>query len=300
MTLHQLKVFAAVAKLRSFTEAAETLRVSQPSVTLAVQGLGRELEVKLFEKLGNKTRLTVAGEKLLQRAEEICTKVEGIKEEMDEIKGLKKGKIRVGGSSLAAASFLPGVIQKFQKECPGIEVTLKIQKSDGLERGLLEGELDVAILGCAPCSPLIVGNPYREEKIVVIAPPNHPLTRKRSVPLELIAKEPLIIQEKSALMRNIVEQEFAEKGFLFNVRLEVSAQFGARDTIRNGVARGLGIGFISHCHVTGDIKAGRLKILRVSGLKLKRTTYVAVHKNRQISPHVQTFIDFFKRHNGYQ
>lgn len=295
MTLHQLKVFVAAAKLRNFTQAAENLHVSQPSVTLVIQGLGRELEIKLFEKLGNRIRLTVAGEKLLQHAEEILAKVEGIKEEIDELKGLKKGRIRVGGSSLAAACFLPMAVHAFKKQHPGIEVILKIQRSDSLEKKLLEGELDLALLGWAPHAPLLVGEPYRNEEMVVIAPPDHPLTKKRTVPLELIAKEPLIIQEKGALIRNMVEQRFAEEGLSFVPTLEVDSQFGARDAIRRVVASGLGIGFISQCHVIGDVEAGQIKVLKVPELNLKRTMYIAVHKKQQSSSLVQVFIEFLKQ-----
>jgi LysR family transcriptional regulator, low CO2-responsive transcriptional regulator len=297
MTLWQLKVFATVAREGSFTKAGKILNISQPSVSSLIIGLQKELRVKLFEKLGIKSHLTEAGRRLLQLTEGVLATLEKIPEEMAQVMGLKKGRIRVGGSALAAASFLPGMVQQFKKEHLGIETVLKIQRSDSLETALLEGELDVAILGWAPRSRLIVGKPYREERIVAIAPPYHPLTKRRSVPLALIAREPLIIQEKGALMRNIVEEAFAKTGLPLKVRLEVNTQFAARDTIRNAVARDLGVGFISHCHVAGDIEAGRLKIIKISDVKLTRTTYIVVHKRRQTSPHVQTFIDFIKRHN---
>ncbi len=296
MTLYQLKVFATVAKLGSFTQAAEGLHVRQPSVSLLIKGLERELEIKLFEKLGNKIHLTVAGEKLLQHAEEILAKAERIKEEIDEIKGLKKGKISVGGSALAAASFLPVVVQAFKKKHPGVEVILKIQRSDSLEKKLLEGELDLAILGWPLRSPLLVGEPYREEEIVVIAPSNHPLAKKRSVPLELLAKEPLISSEKGTFIRDMVEKRFALKGLPFSPILEVHEQFGARDAIRNAVANRLGLSFLSKSHVTRDVEAGRLKILKVLDFNLKRTMYIAVHKKQQGSSLVQAFIEFLRRH----
>jgi DNA-binding transcriptional LysR family regulator len=222
--------------------------------------------------------------------------VEGIRERIDEIKGLKKGKIRVGGSALAAVSFLPVAVQRFKKEHPGIEIALKVQRSDSLEKKLLEGELDLAILGWPLRSPLLVGEPYREDEIVAIAPPNHPLTKRRSVPLELLAKERFISQEKGTPIRGMVEGRFAEKGLPFSAILEVDEQFGARDAIRSAVASGLGIGFLSKSHVVQDVEAGRLKMLKVPELKLKRSMYIAVQKNRKGSPLVQTFIDFLRHY----
>jgi DNA-binding transcriptional LysR family regulator len=294
VTLYQLKVFATVAKSRSFTLAGETLRVRQPSVSLLIKGLERELEVKLFEKIGNKIHLTRAGEELLQHTGEILAKVEGIKERIDDIKGLRKGKIAVGGSGLAAASFLAVAVQNFKKERPGIEVTLTIERSESLQKKLLEGELDLAILGWPPRSPLLIGEPYQDEEIVAIAPANHPLARKRSVPLELLAKEPLITYKQGTTIRDVVERRFAEGGFPFRPLLEVNLQWGSRDAIKGVVVSGLGIAFISKSYVVSEVKAGRLKVLKIPGLHLKRTMHIAIHKDRQSSSHVQTFIDFLR------
>lgn len=294
MTLRQLRIFATVAKLGSFTQAAESLRVRQPSVTLLIQGLEREFGVKLFEKLGNRIRLTGAGEKLLQSAEDVLAELESLKNQMDEIKGLERGRIRIGGSALAAASFLPVAIQKFKKEHPGIEVILKIQRTDDLEEGLLDGELDIAIVSWVLRSTLLVGEPYREEEIVAIAPPKHPLARKRSVSLETLAREPLIAPGKGIRARELLEQKFAQEGIPFVPGIEIAAPFAVRDTIRNAVASGLGIGFVAKCHVLGDIKAGRVRLLKVPKPGWTRILYIAMHKNRQNSSLVRAFRDFLK------
>jgi DNA-binding transcriptional LysR family regulator len=231
----------------------------------------------------------VAGERVFQSAQEALSKVEGIKEEVEEVQGQRKGRIRVGGSSIAAATFLPEAVQTFKNKHPGVDVILKIQGSESLEKGLLEGDLDLAILGWAPRSPLIAFEPYREEQVVVIAPPNHPLTKKRSVSLELLAREPLITYGKGSLLRAMVEQSFLQNGLPFLPRLEFDVNFGCRDAIKRAVAKGLGVGFHSRCHILSDVEAGRLKLLNVPQLQLKRTTYVAFHKRRHPSSFAQAF-----------
>ena len=296
MTFHQLKVFVTVAKLRNFTLAAQTLHVRQPSVSILMQGLQRELEVRLFERLGTKVHLTRAGEELVHRAERILAEVEGIKEGMEEIKGLKKGKLTVGGSAIAAASFLPVAVQTFKKNHPGVDVTLTVQRSENLHKKLLDGDLDLALLARVPHSPLLLGEPYRDEEVVVIAPPNHPLAKKRSVSLENLSKESLIAYEKGNSIRDMVDRRFAKTGLLIKYALEINLQLGSRDAIRGAVANGLGISFLSKSYVLSDIKARRLKILRVPELQLKRTIYITIHKNRQSSSHVQAFIDILLRH----
>jgi len=297
MTLYQLKVFLTAAKLGSFTQAADVLRVRQPSVSLIIQGLQLELDVKLFERLGNKIRLTNAGEELLKEAESVVTRADGIKERMEEVKGLKKGKISLGSSGIATSSFLPLAIEAFKKEHPGIGVFLKVERSFILEKKLLNGEIDLAALGQAPRSPLLVGELYREEEILVVASPKHPLTRKRSVPLKIIAKEPLITHEKGTIIRDTVEQSFIERNLPFTPILEVNLQLASRDALKSVIASGVGIGFQAKCHLIPDIKSGRLKVLRVPELKLKRTVYIAVHKKRQSSSLVQAFIKFLKQYS---
>ena len=297
MTLYQLKVFATVAKLKSFTLAADALRVRQPSATLIIQNLQRELDTKLFERLGNKIRLTAVGQELLREAEAIVARADGIKDKVDEVKGLKKGKIAVGGSGFAASFFLPFALREFQKLYPAINVSLNVERSQVLEKMLLAGDLDIAVLGRPSKCPVLLVEPYQEKEMVFVAPPNHPLTRKRSVPLEIIAKEPLIVSRDGSYVRDMLERKFSERGLPFSPLLEVDIhQLGGRDAEKNAVAMGLGIGFLSRCYVELEVKAGRLKVLKVPELNIKRTICIAVHKNRQSSPHVQVFRDFLKRY----
>ena len=299
MTLHQLKVFTTVAKIKSFTQAAERLGVRQPSVSLVIKDLEQDLQVRLFEKLGHRINLTAAGELLLQDAEDILAKSEGLREKMDELKGLKKGRLAVGASPVPAASFFPFVADRFKREFAWVETTFRLDTSGSLERSLLDGELDVAILGRAPKSPLIIGELCHQEDIVAIASPRHPLANKGSVPLMRIAREQIITEEQGAgLMRDLLDERFAKLGVPFTPYMELSPRIGARDAIRSAVAGGLGIGFITKCHVLSDVEAGHLKILKVPDLKLKRGSYIAVHKSRQKIPLVQAFIKLLKKYKG--
>lgn len=296
MTLHQLRVFVKVAEVQSFTEAAKALGLTQPSVSSLVQGLVDELQYELFERHGIKISLTPEGAVFVRRARDALAIIDGTKDEIDELHGLKKGTVVVGGSPIPAASFLPNVVQQFKKDHPGVQVVLKIQSNSSLERQLLERDVDLALVSGAPHSPLLRSEVYLEEQIVAIAPPHHPLARKRGVTLRMLAKEPLVAADSGLQTRDMVEQRFARKGVAFTPAIEVSGQIGARDAIRNAVANGLGIGFIAHCHVVGDVEAGRIKILNVPELNLKRVIYIVTHKNRQITPPVQAFKDFLRRH----
>lgn len=298
MTLHQLKVFMTVAKIKSFTHAAENLGVRQPSVSLVIKDLEDDLEVRLFEKLGHKINLTAAGELLVQDAEAILSKVAGLRERMDELKGLKKGKLSIGGSPSSAASFLPFVVDSFKKQFSWVDTTLRIDRTANLEKRLLDGDLDVAILGRTPKSPLLVAELYQQDDIVVIAAPDHPLAKKSSVPLMRIAREPIIAEEKGSMVRDQLEERFARLGIPLTPKMELSPEIGARDAMKNAVAGGLGVGFITRCHIKAEVEAGRVKIVKVPDLKLKRSNYLVVHKSRQATPMVQAFVKILKREKG--
>jgi DNA-binding transcriptional LysR family regulator len=295
MTLWQLQAFATVAKEGSFTKAGKVLHITQPSVSALIIDLQKELEIKLFEKLGVKAHLTEAGRRLFQLVESALAILDKIPEEMAQVKGLKKGRIRVGGAVLAAGSFLPLAVQEFKRNHPGMEVVLKIDRSELLEKMLLDGDLDVAITTSLLRSRRLVSEAFREEKVVIIASPTHPLTKKRFVPLRLLANEPLITHEKGTRIRDQVEKKFAENGIPFAPALQVDRERGGRDIIRMGVASGLGIGFISRCFVVGNLKAGRIKELNVPELKLTQTLHINVCKDRLDNPLVQIFSELLRQ-----
>ncbi len=115
-----------------------------------VQHLQRELGTKLFDRLGNKIHLTRAGEELVGRAEEILARLAGMKERVDEISGARKGRLIIGGSLLPGYSFLPLAVHKFSRQHPGIDVSLKVEGSSFIEKALLEGEIDIAIVSRVP------------------------------------------------------------------------------------------------------------------------------------------------------
>lgn len=294
MTLHQLRVFAKVAEMQSFTAAAKALRLTQPSVSSLIQGLVDELEHELFERRGIKISLTPEGIVFLRRTREALGIIDGADDEIAELRGLKKGRISVGGSAIAGASFLPGAIQAFKQDYPGIQVVLGIHRSDALEKKLIEGEFDVVVLGWEPRAPVLRGALFGHEEIVVIAPPNHPLTKQATVSLKILSKEPLIIQQRGNLVRDMVEERFSARRLPFVPVLEVDVQVGGWETIKTAVASGLGIGFFSRCHVEWDVKAGRVKFLRVPELALKRPIYVALHRDRRDSALVRAFANFLK------
>ncbi len=234
---------------------------------------------------------------MVGRTEDILARLAGLKEKVDEITGARKGKLIIVGSLLPGYSFLPLAVHKFSRQHPGIDVSLKVEGSSFIEKALLEGEIDIAIVSRVPQSSLLVVRNYRDEEIVVVASSNHPLAKKRSVSLGDLSKESFIMGKRGeSQIRDDVESLFAKKGVSLSVGLEVSSSFGSGNVIRTAVIAGLGLGFIIRESVKWYTKAGQLKILIAPEIKLKRRIVVAVHKNRKKSQLVRAFDEFFKRY----
>ncbi len=298
MTLHQLRAFTLVAELGSYKDAAEAFEVSRPCMTFLIKGLEKEYQLKLFNRIRNRTVISSSGEVLLQKAKRVLDDANQLEEEVNKLNGLEKGNLSVGGSGLSTIFGLPLAVLNFKKERPGIDVTLAIDRSRILKKKLLEGDLDFAMLSLDPHSPLLISELYAKEEVVVIVSPDHPLRKERAVSMERLAKEPLIVNKESGLMREEIEARFAKSSISFVPSLELKAYANPRDVIKNAVANRLGIGFLSKCHVVGDVNAGRLKILKVPELQLNRTLYIAFHKNQENSLLIRAFIGFLKQYKN--
>ena len=292
MTLHQLRAFALVAELGSYKDAAEAFEVSRPCMTFLIKGLEKEYQLKLFNRIRNRTVISSSGEVLLQKAKRVLDDANQLEEEVNKLNGLEKGKLSVGGSSLASYLFLPVVVQKYKLKFSGIEIHLEIQDSKQLEKLLLDGHFDLVIMGFRPQSPLLVSEFYIAEKIVAIAPPDHPLTKRESVSLELLAKESLVITSKGNQVRDKVERRFSERGLPFKSALEISSIHGARSAIKSALLGGLGVSFITRCYLLPEFQTGEIKQLKVPGLDVRRELYIVRHKNRQDAKLLQTFVNF--------
>jgi len=297
MTLHQLKAFSTVAKFGSFTEAAGALDLCQPSITILIKILEKELKIKLFDRLGNGIRITPAGEMVLQYSENMLENSNRIELEAKKYNGLEKGRIIVGTSFTSGVSFVPKAIQEYKEKYSGIVLSLNVDRSRALEKDLLEGKIDIAILSHEVNSLQLHCIPHRTEKIVVIAPPNHPLASRRGISLELLAEESFCLSKYLGRTRKKIEELFSEKGLPLNITLELNDNYGTREATKTAVACGMGLGFNFMCHVMSDVNAGRLTILDVPEIQLTQKLHVVFHKNRMNSSIIQSFSKFLQEYN---
>ena len=290
MTLHQVRVFATVARERSFSEAARRLFISQPSVSYQVRELERDLHTVLFEQDGRQARLTQAGAILLDYAEQILALVAETRTAIQELEGLDRGSLRVGASSTAGIYVLPHILGDFKQRYPRLDLALDIANWQALRTRLIQREIDLAVVGEPSPAPEIDVVPFRRNELVVIAPPEHPLVGAGSIPLSVVAQEPFIIREPGSGTRLTLERLTTAAG----ITLKVAMELGSNGAIKQAVSAGLGLAVLSRQAIELEIQAGKLRVLEVDGFPVQRRWNVVSLRARRPSAAAAAFIRFLR------
>jgi len=222
MELHQLRYFVTVARDGTFTKAAERLYITQPSLSEQIRKLETELGSPLFQRLGRRLALTSAGESFLPHAEKVMSEIEEARARVQEVCGLRRGRLSIGVLPSAAARLLPGLLAEFRRRHPGVEVSLhEGNDSAEFEQMVHDGQLDLAIvrLPVRRRTDLEVEFLIREPAVMV-APPGHRLADRRTVALAELAKEPFVTMKPGHGLREFLQQFCRQAGFDPRIVLE--------------------------------------------------------------------------------
>lgn len=290
ITLHQLAVFAAVARHRHFSRAAAQLGLSQPAVTFQVRGLERELGVALFELTGRRVRLTEAGELLVPRAVAILNDVAAAEQELADYVHLRSGRLRLGATRTIGGFALPALLARFHAERPGVRLEVAIDNTEAIERFLLARSLDLALVEWRVRSPELQVERFRRDELVVAVPPTDPLAGRRRIRPEALRGRPYIARERGSGTRAFAEEALGEIVATFDVVLELDSP----EAIVRAVDAGLGLAIISATIVERDVQAGRLAMLRVIDCPMIRDFSLVFLRGRGQSPAAAAFVRFIR------
>lgn len=288
-TFRQLEVFEAIARLGSFTRASEELHLTQPTVSMQMKKLADTVGLPLFEHVGRRIHLTDAGRELAVTAREIMQSLERCDMSIAEMRGLKKGKLRLAVVS-TAKYFVPRILGEFSRMHPGVEVALKVTNRQRVLERATENLDDLYILS-QPANHLeLAAQPFMDNPLVVMAPPEHTLAQVRNIPLERIAQEPFLMRELGSGTRLTVEQIFASHGLKPNIRMEL----GSNEAIKQAIAGGLGISVLSR-HTLGTDGMGEPVELDVEGFPIVNQWHIGHPNGKQLSVVAKAFLDYLLR-----
>lgn len=288
VTIRQLKVFAAVADNLSFTKAAEELHLTQPAVSMQIKQLENSIGLALFEVLGKKVYLTDAGKVFLGHTRQILEQLKYAAEDIDSIKGIDSGHIRIAVAS-TVNYFAARLIAKFCQRYDKVKVSLEVTNRKTLLERLDANHPDIVLMGQPPADLEVDAEPFMINPLIVIVSPRHPLLQgQKQISLEQFAQQRLILREQGSGTRHAVESFLREQGVEPVSRTEMTSN----EAIKQAVEAGLGVAVVSLHTVELEMVVGRLTQLKVYGFPIQRKWYVAHRTGKHLSATAQAFRDF--------
>ncbi len=294
MELKQLESFVAVVEYQSFTEAARRLYISQPTISMHIQALEKELESKLIVRTTKSIEITTRGAELYECAVQMLGLRDGL---LKRWRGSDKKIIRLGVSTIPSAYILPEFLPEFCKEHEDIFFHSTQSDSKGIIEGVLSDHLDVGLIGMLCEEESLACIPFYQDELVIITPVNEHFfeMKRKGVPLAELFKEPMILREKGSGTKKAADL-FLEKEGILEEELQVVAYMNDPEAIKNSVAAGLGISIVSKKAAQNLIQEKRLLSFEFSGYTAGRKFYIIYKKDYIQKSYIRTFINYIRNY----
>jgi len=291
MDTRQLAAFCAVVELRSFSQAAERLGVTQPAVSLQVRSLEKRLGTQLLDRSGRRVEPTEAGLRLFRSAQRLLQLEEQMLDEVSaESAGALTGELSIGASTGPAAVAVPILLCEFQQQHPGLRVALEVHDTQTVVDLVANRELELGIVGAARRHRAVRFEPILEDEVILICPPGHSFAG-RTIELDELREETLIVMQEGAGVRQVVEDELRAMGVRLR-DLATSLELGLQESVRSAVQAGYGVTFISRTAVESDLAAGTLAEARLAGMNATREISLVRASGRVATRAADEFVAF--------
>lgn len=287
-TFRQLELFVKFAETGSISQTAQELHLAQPSVSIQLKKLSENLDVQLLEQIGRKLYLTDAGRELYASALEIFDAVGRLESRLGSLSGLEVGLLKLSVVT-TAKYFFPHLLGPFCRLYPNIEVTFNIGNRGAMIQRLRENKDDFYVFSHPPEDIDIEKLEFVNNPLVVVAPADHPLGRKKNINFSELSNEPFIMREPGSGTRHAVEKFLLDSGASVNEKMTIESN----EAIKHSVMSGLGISILS-VHTLSQETRKDIKILDVKGFPMQQVWYLVFLRNKQLSDIARTFLNFLK------
>jgi DNA-binding transcriptional LysR family regulator len=293
VTFRQLQIFCSVTRHLSFVRASEELHLSQPAVSMQIKQLEEAIGLPLLDRFGKRVQLTEAGMRLHEHASRVIGELQTAEQTVNQLKGLRGGKITVGMVS-TAKYFVPKLLARFAAQYPNLELRILAGNRGTLHGYLQRNEIDLAVMGRPPRELEMVAEAFAPHPYVFIAPPDHPLAQARAFDLFELRRETLLLREPESGSRTLSDDYFQKTLFRPRRMIEMSSN----EMIKQAVMAGMGVALIS-LHTLGlELRHGVIAILDVQGTPILRTWHVAHLSDKSHSPAARAMRDFILQNGG--
>jgi DNA-binding transcriptional LysR family regulator len=291
MDTRQLAAFCAVVDRRSFSQAAEQLGVTQPAVSLQIRSLEERLGQRLLDRSGRRVEPTEAGVRLYRSAQRMLALEQQLLEEVSgNGDGELKGRLEIGCSTGPGATVLPLLLCEFQEANPEVAISLSVSDTQHVIDAVARRELELGVVGAASKHRGVTFEPFFQDEVVLAVPPKHRFAGK-TVELDDLRAETLILMQEGAGVRQMVEDELGAAGVRFR-DLDVRLELGLQESVKAAVAAGHGVTFISRSSMEPELASGSLAAARVKGLDPRREISLVRSTGRTPSRVADAFLQF--------
>jgi len=293
MDTRQLAAFCTVVERRSFSQAAERLGVTQPAVSLQIRALEKRVGTRLLDRSGRRVEPTEAGWHLYRGAQRMLALEDQLVSELAATaEGEIAGDLVLGASTGPAAIVVPVLLCEFQREHPDVRVFLTVSDTHTVIAQVADRELELGIVGASRRHRGVRFEPFFSDQVILACPPGHRFAG-RTVTLDELREETLILMQEGAGVRQIVEDALRRLGVRLR-DLDVRLELGLQESVRRAVEAGFGVTFISRTAVESELADGRLAEARVEGLDATRVISLASAAGRTRTRVAEEFVEFAK------
>jgi DNA-binding transcriptional LysR family regulator len=291
MDTRQLAAFCTVVERRSFSQAAEQLGVTQPAVSLQIRSLEKRLGHRLLDRSGRRVEPTEAGQRLYRSAQRMLALEEQLLQELgEEAEGELTGKLEIGASTGPGGTVIPLVLAEFQRRHPQVHVALSVFDTQRVVEQVARRELELGVVGAATRYRGVSFEPFFRDEVVLACPPDHRFAG-RTIGLDELRGEPLVLMQEGAGVRQVIDDELRAHGVRLR-DLDVRLELGLQESVRAAVLGGYGVTFVSRTAIESDLAAGTLATARVQGLDPAREILLVRSTGRTETRAAQEFAEF--------
>lgn len=292
VTLQQIRLFESVARLKSYTRAAEELHLTQPAVSIQIKRLEENIERKLIEIVGKKLFLTPAGEKVYQSCQEVLASLNNLKLDLNSLDSAISGVLKIAIVS-PGKYFMPYFIGLFLEMYPDVVPIITVGNRSQVIEALQNNTHDLAITGRIPDDIKVTTESFFRSDLVVVAHPKHVLTSKRYITVADLSEHKLILREVGSGVREVMEDLFHTKNLPFKPFME----FGSTEAIKQTVMAGIGVSVLAIHSIRQELKHQSLKVLPVEEFPMPRSWYVTHLQDVELTAPAKAFINMIREND---
>jgi DNA-binding transcriptional LysR family regulator len=293
ITLQQLEAIIHLVSERSFSRAAKKMFLTQPSLTKHIKNLEDAVGAKVINRQNRGITLTLQGRLIYEYARKIAGLREGVKEKILKSMEKESGTIDIIASTIPANYILPGILGDFNRNYPKIKVYIKTVNSEEALDMVINRHAEIGFIGKKPLSRKINAEPVWKDRLIIAVSGAHRWSGKSSITAKDLMEEPFVTREKGSGTREILENYLKENAGT-DFRLNIVAELGSSEAIKEAMIAGLGVSFISIHAIRRELEQKLLVEIPVSGWVVERDFYVIYTKQHKLMPHQEIFLDYCK------